>query len=72
MPVMWAINTTFHTTLFNCDMIFPTSFITNWLVCHQQSQTSSITICHWCQNCKWILPRWQSSHLLWHWKSIFG
>jgi hypothetical protein len=49
MPVMSAINTTFHTTLFNCDMIFPTLFITNWLVCHQQSQTSSITICYWCQ-----------------------
>jgi transposase InsO family protein len=38
MPVMWAINTTSHTTLkaspaqlsFNCDMIIPTSFTTNW------------------------------------------
>jgi hypothetical protein len=38
MPVMWAINTTFHTTLkanpaqlaFNHDMILPTSFAANW------------------------------------------
>jgi hypothetical protein len=38
MPVMWAINTTFHTTLkaspaqlaFNRDMILPTSFAANW------------------------------------------
>jgi hypothetical protein len=38
MPVMWAINTTFHTTLkaspaqlaFNCDMILPSSLTTNW------------------------------------------
>jgi hypothetical protein len=38
MPVMWAINTTFHTTLkaspaqlaFSRDMILPTSFAANW------------------------------------------
>jgi hypothetical protein len=38
MPVMWAINTTSHTTLkaspaqlsFNRDMIIPTSFTANW------------------------------------------
>jgi hypothetical protein len=37
MPVMWAINTTFHTTIkaspaqlaFNNDMILPTSFAAN-------------------------------------------
>jgi hypothetical protein len=39
-------------------------------------QTSSITICHWCWKLQthstWILPQQQSSHLSWHWKSIFG
>ncbi len=51
MPVMWAINTTFHTTLkaspaqltFNHDMILPTFCCQ--LVCYQQSQTNSIAIC---------------------------
>jgi hypothetical protein len=53
MPVMWAINTTFHTTLkaspaqlaFNCDMIIPTSFTANWYAInsHKQAQLQSAT-----------------------------
>jgi hypothetical protein len=46
------------------------------LVCHQQLQTNSITICHWPQkpqmHSTWILPQQQSLNPLWHWKSIFG
>jgi hypothetical protein len=49
MPVMWAINTTFHTTLkaspaqlaFNHDMILPTSFATNWYAINCCKQTLS-------------------------------
>jgi hypothetical protein len=46
MPVMWAINTTFHTTLkaspaqlaFSCDMILPTSFAANWYAINSRKQ----------------------------------
>jgi hypothetical protein len=48
---MWAINTTFHTTLkaspaqlaFNCNMILSTSFATNWYAInnHKQAQSQS-------------------------------
>jgi hypothetical protein len=47
MPVMWAINTTFHTrTLkaspaqlaFNHDMILPTSFAANWYAIYHHKQ----------------------------------
>jgi hypothetical protein len=51
MPVIWAINTTFHTTLkaspaqlaFNRDMILPMSFTTNWYAInsHKQAQSQS-------------------------------
>ena len=49
MPVMWAINTTFHTTLkaspaqlaFNCDMILPTSFAANWYAINSRKQAQS-------------------------------
>jgi hypothetical protein len=51
MPVMWAINTTFHTTLkaspaqlaFSRDMILPTSFAANWYAInsHKQAQSQS-------------------------------
>jgi hypothetical protein len=49
MPVMWAINTTFHTTLkassaqlaFNCDMILPMSFATNWDAINSRKQAQS-------------------------------
>jgi hypothetical protein len=53
MPVMWAINTTFHTTLkaspaqlaFNHDMILPTSFATKWYTINscKQAQSQSTT-----------------------------
>jgi hypothetical protein len=53
MPVMWAINTTFHTTLkvntaqlaFNHDMILPTSFAANWYAINscKQAQSQSAT-----------------------------
>ena len=46
------------------------------LVCHQPLQTSPITIHCQCQkpqtHSTQILPQWQSPHLTWHWKSIFG
>jgi hypothetical protein len=47
---MWAINSTFHTTLkaspaqlaFNRDMILPTTFAANWYaINHQQAQSQS-------------------------------
>jgi hypothetical protein len=46
---MWAINTTFHTTLkatpaqlaFNCDMILPTSFTANWYAINSRKQAQS-------------------------------
>jgi hypothetical protein len=46
---MWAINTTFHTTLkaspaqlaFNCDMILPTSFAANWYAINHRKQAQS-------------------------------
>jgi hypothetical protein len=46
---MWAINTTFHTTLkaspaqltFNCDMILPTSFMANWYAINSHKQAPS-------------------------------
>jgi hypothetical protein len=49
MPVMWAINTTFHTTLkaspaqlaFSCDMILPTSFAANWYAINSRKQAQS-------------------------------
>jgi transposase InsO family protein len=49
MPVMWAINTTFHTTLkaspaqlaFSRDMILPTSFATNWYAINNCKQAQS-------------------------------
>ncbi len=53
MPVMWAINTTFHTTLkaspgqlaFNCNMILPTSFAANRYAINscKQAQSQSAT-----------------------------
>ncbi len=62
MLVMWAINTTFHTTLranpaqlaFNHDMILPTSFATNWyaIISCKQAQSQSATDA---KNCKCIL-----------------
>jgi hypothetical protein len=49
MPVMWAINTTFHTTLkaspaqlaFSRDMILPTSFAANWYAINSRKQAQS-------------------------------
>jgi hypothetical protein len=49
MPVMWAINTTFHTTLkaspaqlaFSRDMILPTSFAANWYAINHRKQAQS-------------------------------
>jgi hypothetical protein len=49
MPVMWAINTTFHATLkaspaqlaFNSDMILPTIFATNWYTINRCNQAQS-------------------------------
>jgi hypothetical protein len=49
MPVMCAINTTFHTTLkaspaqlaFNRDMILPTSFAANWCAINHRKQAQS-------------------------------
>ena len=49
MPVMWAINTTFHMTLkaspaqlaFNRDMILPTSFAANWYAINSRKQVQS-------------------------------
>jgi hypothetical protein len=49
MPVMWAINTTFHMTLkaspaqlaFSRDMILPTSFATNWYAINSRKQVQS-------------------------------
>jgi hypothetical protein len=49
MPVMWAINTTFHTTLkaspaqlaFSRDMILPTSFTANWYAINSRKQAQS-------------------------------
>jgi hypothetical protein len=49
MPVMWAINTTFHTMLkassaqlaFNRYMILPTSFAANWYTINSRKQTQS-------------------------------
>jgi transposase InsO family protein len=46
MPVMWAINSTFHTTLtdspvqlvFNRDMILPTTFAANWYAINHRKQ----------------------------------
>jgi hypothetical protein len=62
MPVMWAINTTFHTTLkaspaqlaFSRNMILPTSFAANWYTInnHKQTQLQSTTNA---KNCKRIL-----------------
>jgi len=48
-PVMWAINTTYHTTLkatpaqlaFNHDMILPTTFAANWYAINTRKQTQS-------------------------------
>jgi hypothetical protein len=47
MPLMWAINTTLHTTLkaspaqlaFSRDMILPTSFAANWYAINSHKQT---------------------------------
>jgi transposase InsO family protein len=49
MPVMWAINTTFHTTskaspaqlAFSRDMILPTSFTANWYAINSRKQAQS-------------------------------
>jgi hypothetical protein len=49
MPVMWAINTTFHITLkaspaqlaFSPDMILPTSFAANWYAINSRKQVQS-------------------------------
>jgi hypothetical protein len=61
MPVMWAINTTFHTTLkaspaqlpFSCDMILPTSFAANWYAINNRRQTQSQSTAD-TENCKRI------------------
>jgi transposase InsO family protein len=61
MPVMWAINTTFHTTLkaspaqlaFNRDMILPTSFAANWYAINNHKQTQSQSAAD-AKNCKCI------------------
>jgi hypothetical protein len=49
MPIMWAINSTFHTTLkaspaqlaFNRDMILPTTFAANWYAINHRKQAQS-------------------------------
>jgi hypothetical protein len=49
MPVMWAMNTTFHTTLkaspaqlaFSRDMILPTSFTAHWYAINSRKQNQS-------------------------------
>ena len=61
MPVMWAINTTFHTTLkaspaqlaFNRDMILPTSFAANWYAINSRKQAQSQSAAD-AKNCKCI------------------
>jgi hypothetical protein len=61
MPVMWAINTTFHTTFkaspaqlaFNCDMILPTSFAANWYAIKSRKQAQSQSAAD-ADNCKHI------------------
>jgi hypothetical protein len=61
MPVMWAINTTFHTTLkaspaqlaFNRNMILPTSFTINWYAINNRKQTQSQSAAD-AKNCKHI------------------
>jgi hypothetical protein len=59
---MWAINTTFHTTLkaspaqlaFNHDMILLTSFAANWYTINSCKQTQSQSATN-TKNCKCIL-----------------
>jgi hypothetical protein len=61
MPVMWAINTTFHTTLkaspaqlaFKHNMILPTFFATNWYTINNCKQTQSQSAAN-AKNCKCI------------------
>jgi hypothetical protein len=61
MPVMWAINSTFHTTLkaspaqlaFNRDMILPTTFTTNWYTINHRKQAQSQSTAD-AKNCKRI------------------
>jgi hypothetical protein len=61
MPVMWAINTRFHTTLkaspaqlaFNHDMILPTSFATNWYAINNRKQAQSQSAAN-AENCRCI------------------
>jgi hypothetical protein len=76
MPVMWAINTTFHMTLKSkpsstCIQLRHDSsnILRHQLVCHQQPQASSIAIHCRCRKLQthssWILHQWQSSHPLW-------
>jgi hypothetical protein len=58
---MWAINTTFHTTLkaspaqfaFSHDMILPTSFAANWYAINSRKQTQSQSAAN-AKNCKRI------------------
>jgi hypothetical protein len=58
---MWAINTTFHTTLkaspaqlaFNRDMILPTSFAANWYAIKSRKQAQSQSATH-TEKCKCI------------------
>jgi hypothetical protein len=66
MPVMWAINTTFHTrTLkaspaqlaFNRDMILPTSFATNWYAINHRKQAQPAQSPTNAKNCKRILHK---------------
>jgi hypothetical protein len=59
MPVMWAINTTSHTTLkaspaqlaSNCGMILSTSFAANWYAINscKQTQSQSTTNANYCK-----------------------
>jgi hypothetical protein len=58
---MWAINTTFHTTLKACpaqlafsrNMILPTSFIANWYAINSRKQVQSQSAAD-AKNCKRI------------------
>jgi hypothetical protein len=67
---MWAINTTFHTTLkaspaqlaFSRNMILPTSFTANWYAINSRKQAQSQSAAD-SENCKCIPhDQRQSSH----------
>jgi hypothetical protein len=82
MPVMWAINSTSHTTLKACpgtciqSQHDSSNFLCRQLVHHQQSQTLSQSATN-PKNCKCILHEFHLNnkvliHPEWHWQSIFG